>query len=453
MKKLIVLALCIISYSEVFASIEIEIGNEWKFYWKCFYVTEQCFKEEKKEFSSWDSFGHDLFGWGSYRQVFSGKKGRVGLKIPYQASSYELYLNGVLISKNGVIGKTKSNSIPEFKTQYVIAQFEQHNELVFHVSNFHHHRGGALRPIQLFSSIDNFEFSMHFHIFINSLIAGILCFLFIHNASLFAFRAKEVSPLFLGLFCLSMALGLFFGSRELYSFIKIIELPWEYQHRIVYSLIPLQSLFFLLYFFCFYKKYFNKIIVYIFVLILMINIFFILVIGVSAFSITRGVMSISSVLPIPYILVALLIVFLKKEKYSSLIIIGFVLFLLSITSDFIQTFVKSNFPYITPIGLCVFSIFLTIITSLKNSKTHKIAEIQSIELERLIAAKDEILANTTHELKTPLNGILGITDNLISITHGKIKKDLSIISISGRRLYNLVNDILEETAYQWISNQ
>ena len=79
----------------------------------------------------------------------------------------------------------------------------------------------------------------------------------------------------------------------------------------------------------------------------------------------------------------------------------------------------------------------------------KISELQSmnIELARLDALKDEFLANTTHELRTPINGIVGIAESLMDGAAGKPNEktlhNLSMIVTSGRRLFHLINDILD----------
>ncbi|MCX6583709.1 MAG: ATP-binding protein [Candidatus Aminicenantes bacterium] len=61
--------------------------------------------------------------------------------------------------------------------------------------------------------------------------------------------------------------------------------------------------------------------------------------------------------------------------------------------------------------------------------------------------KDEFLSNTSHELRTPLNGIIGIAESLMDGVTGKLppetKTNLSMIASSGKRLANLVNDILD----------
>lgn len=69
------------------------------------------------------------------------------------------------------------------------------------------------------------------------------------------------------------------------------------------------------------------------------------------------------------------------------------------------------------------------------------------ELDRVNRLKDAFLANTSHELRTPLNGIIGLADSMIDGAHGPLNSavtsTLGLISSSGRRLSNLVNDILD----------
>jgi signal transduction histidine kinase len=70
-------------------------------------------------------------------------------------------------------------------------------------------------------------------------------------------------------------------------------------------------------------------------------------------------------------------------------------------------------------------------------------------LNRLNELKDEFLANTSHELRTPINGIIGIVESMIDGAVGPLSKEqqynLAIVSNSGKRLSNMVNDILDFT--------
>ena len=95
----------------------------------------------------------------------------------------------------------------------------------------------------------------------------------------------------------------------------------------------------------------------------------------------------------------------------------------------------------------VFSYFLS--ARIKRIEKGRL-DAQALAIEHLKKAermKDEFLANTSHELKTPLHGIVGLSELMLSSGNGKLGKDtvenLGLISASGRRLINLVNDILD----------
>jgi len=87
--------------------------------------------------------------------------------------------------------------------------------------------------------------------------------------------------------------------------------------------------------------------------------------------------------------------------------------------------------------------------SMASMIEQKINELEkaNIELQAMDRLKDEFLANTSHELKTPIHGIIGLTESLLDGTCGSLNDNsrniLSMIAKSSRRLANLVNDILD----------
>ena len=68
-------------------------------------------------------------------------------------------------------------------------------------------------------------------------------------------------------------------------------------------------------------------------------------------------------------------------------------------------------------------------------------------LQTIDRLKDQFLANTSHELRTPLNGIIGLAESLKDGASGELpaeaRGDLNLIVHSGKRLTNLVNDLLD----------
>jgi signal transduction histidine kinase len=64
-------------------------------------------------------------------------------------------------------------------------------------------------------------------------------------------------------------------------------------------------------------------------------------------------------------------------------------------------------------------------------------------LEKALLSKKEFLMLMNHELHTPLNGIIGITQSLKSSLGAQYEEELGILESSGWRMLKLVDDILQ----------
>lgn len=73
-----------------------------------------------------------------------------------------------------------------------------------------------------------------------------------------------------------------------------------------------------------------------------------------------------------------------------------------------------------------------------------------MELQELIAQKERFMSSISHEFRTPLNGIIGLSEALMSKSSGvvdaKVQHQLHIIRTSGLRLLALINDIMDAAA-------
>lgn len=111
-------------------------------------------------------------------------------------------------------------------------------------------------------------------------------------------------------------------------------------------------------------------------------------------------------------------------------------------------FWASGWAYL--IYLVLLSLFLFLVYSIharrRELQMEKEMNEQLVSLDNL---KKEFISNTTHELKTPLNGIIGIAEAVLENTRDSdagssyLKSSLNSIIYSGKRLSNLVNDILD----------
>ncbi len=59
------------------------------------------------------------------------------------------------------------------------------------------------------------------------------------------------------------------------------------------------------------------------------------------------------------------------------------------------------------------------------------------------ALKSQFLATVSHEVRTPLNGIIGMSELIQGMAQGELKKYAGVIYDSGRSLLRIVNDILD----------
>lgn len=72
------------------------------------------------------------------------------------------------------------------------------------------------------------------------------------------------------------------------------------------------------------------------------------------------------------------------------------------------------------------------------------------ELRELVAQKDSLLSSTSHELKTPLTGIIGLSESILNGNAGpvndRVQKQISTVLSSARRLLSLIQNMLDAAA-------
>ncbi len=106
---------------------------------------------------------------------------------------------------------------------------------------------------------------------------------------------------------------------------------------------------------------------------------------------------------------------------------------------------ESNF--FIPVFQPILVLSLALYTSEKYENSYQTIAALSQQLTVLDKLKDDFLVKTSHELKTPLNGIINIAQSLLDGAGGSLstqqKGDIELITRIGRRLSSLVYDILD----------
>lgn len=112
-------------------------------------------------------------------------------------------------------------------------------------------------------------------------------------------------------------------------------------------------------------------------------------------------------------------------------------------------FHKYSFELIPQLAACLEGLFLSLALADKINLIKKEREAeQQMYTNKLLAAdkaKDDFLFRTSHELKTPLHGIINITQSVLEQHDDRevLEENLKIIRAAGERMTNTVNDLLD----------
>ncbi len=138
-----------------------------------------------------------------------------------------------------------------------------------------------------------------------------------------------------------------------------------------------------------------------------------------------------------------------RQGYEDVIFI--LLFITSYISNIIWGVgIKSgiDFPFY-PFDFLISVIIILLLMFKNHARTAHLNEVQLKELQVVDKKKDEFLANTSHELRNPLHGVINIAQTLLDEQKepltAKNKEDLKLLIRIGRQMSFTLNDLLDIT--------
>lgn len=193
----------------------VSLYGEWEFYYGKFIFPEEF---QKHSFSPdyiqvpslWNTHkagnGEALsnLGYATYRLSLSVKENTqtFGLRIGDMYSAYRMWVNGTEIAANGIPGK---NQMEEKGEWYPVVSFvhlkEGKNEIVIHISNFSHRKGGTWSDLELGLSNEISDYK-HWLISFDFFLIGSLLIMAVYHFGLYTLRRSDTSSLLLGLLCI-----------------------------------------------------------------------------------------------------------------------------------------------------------------------------------------------------------------------------------------------------------
>ena len=167
-------------------------------------------------------------------------------RIESVSTAYTFWVNGQLVSSQGKVGKTATESIPHSSTEigtYYAGQSTAN--LVLQVSNFDHRAGGVRGHIKI--GHDHDIVSRHlFQIGIQIFLTGCLFIMGVYYCIWYAARRRDLSPLYFGLFCLLAALRMAVTNDKVINLYVALDYTWllRLEYLSFYFLLPIFLLLF-----------------------------------------------------------------------------------------------------------------------------------------------------------------------------------------------------------------
>ena len=386
--------------------------------------------------------GYDNFGFGTLVCVLKVPfKQGLALEVPDMYSAYRIFINDSLVVSKGKVGTSKETSKASRSKKLIpIYSASDTLKLEIEMANFSHVKYGFNKPIKIgyYTELHQSKITtVAYDLFLTgSLAIGGFFFL-----GLYYFGRKSKLGLYFALFCITYSYRVI--SWENFVLHDLVpNYPWWISIRVEYISLYLSALFFIKYSVNLFKEESIPILANLFTYLCLSFTLLTLILPVewfTSFSMIFIIMLLSMIFYIVYIYVIAGIHKRANSTYSLLSLTGIaIVFTLKSTAyfDLIEEPVV-----LTGIGQLFFFSFQAIILSRVFALEWILAKEHA---EQLSKAKSEFMSMISHEIKTPLNAILGTAYHLIEDQPKKShEKDLEYLKNSTENLSVLVDNILD----------
>ena len=432
------------------------LNGEWAFYAEEFLqpgtVDEHDFSVIQVP-SDWsDQFsGGNSYGYGTYRlKILLDQQDRNIYRLYAKdiVSASRFFVNGKEQSPLGQPATSQQQERVDYRPQMIqLEAVAGEIELLIHVSNFHSiATGGLLQPMRFgeWTIAERFVFKEYAW---QLILIAILSLHSLYSLLIFALYSRKNNMLYLSLSFLFMALTITISDDKLllYFFPAISFAVWSKLNVLLYigavylivmyikSLVdtkdhPLAR----------WTKYF----------FLLYTAGFAAVVLLTLFSINIEVLFIYALmiilpLPLPFLIYSL-------SRHMGPNFIFFFLAAIGLISSTLWGLYKAQvlpelpyYPFDMLISIILFGLFWFKGFFMEKDKSQRLA----VSLQNEIMQKDNFLANTSHELRNPLHGIMNITQTIHDSNKETLtpetKRNLDTLLSVGRQMTTVLNDLLD----------
>ncbi|MBU2512203.1 SpoIIE family protein phosphatase [bacterium] len=402
----------------------VDLDGEWEIYWNQLIENSDISQGNagKEKISIPSSWTNSSEGYATFHlKVLMGKSAvPLALKIPHMATAYRFYLNGRLISSNGVVGISQSLSVPFYQPR--VYDFDLNSDqldMVIQISNYHYYKGGLWKSIKL-GSERNIRRQEAKKIAFDLLLFGAILIMGIYHIAMFFFRKTEKAPLYFGLFCFLISFRILV-TDEIYISHLLPGFPWFILVKVEYLTYYLTIPTFTFYMVTLFPKEFIR---WTFQAIQFVGLTFSIIVLVTparVFSSTVQIYQVFTVACGLYAVYLLIMSILKKRRGIVFFLLGFVAMLITVINDILFANNIIQTAFLLQLGFFIFILFqallLTSRASYSFSKVEKLTEEleeNNLMLEQRVVERTEELREANRELYRSLNEVKSANQKIMS---------------------------------------
>jgi two-component system, sensor histidine kinase ChiS len=380
-------------------------------------------------------------GWGSYvLQVDCPRGESLAVEAVGQRTASRLFVNGELVAQHGTPGTSAADTHAAVHARVpVTREFACPLRLTLHVANFEHRAGGFVRPMSVAPQDVIARYREGKVVYASALLSaylltGLVALIF------FGVRHRERVPLVFGLFCVAMAVYTDMINERLFLRPFAPDVGWVPYMRVEYlSWITAMSLFLFTLRGLFPQEIHRRLVQGVLV-----------VLGAAAIAVCAlppGVYSYVAqpgqavaVLVAVYIAGAMLRAWRRAPVDAGVLLAGMVAVLATFTIDLLLIDTPRPDNKFAPIGFALFMLSPAVIIARRLSAALN-AEDRNRTLEENARLREDVERMSRHDLKTPLNSILGASRLLRDDARldPEQRELVDVVQQAGLRMLEMVN--------------
>lgn len=393
-------------------------------------------------------------GYGTYRlKVLVGDTNSVfGLKVQNIRMSHKLFVNGKLEQANGVPSEHLASFEPKntpYTAFFPVSANEM--EIIIQAANYNFFTGGIVNSLLLGSYKDMLQ-QNNIRIGTDIGIILLLCTFGTYHLSLYVLRRSDRVYLLSGGYTLLLSLSYSLFNEKLFQRL-LPGIPFDVAYKLLELVQFLSGIVFFLFFASVEVRLVPKRRLHLLLSPLYLYIAAVIALPYRFHAEVKYVFAFYLFVVMGYILLRLAYLYAKSEKgtYERQELALFIGACLSLTTYFgISNLHGENLvssELLGRFGVVTYIVFMQILLAVRFTEAYSQSEVLSQKLTVSNQLKDEFLLNTSHELKTPLHGIMSMASYVMEDEEdpltSKQKRNLSLIKDTSMKLSMLVQDLID----------